>query len=240
MATKFDEFTHSYVKYVDSLQYISYLDKLWDCNYGKADVTSLEITINAARTANQDLHRELKELAVVIIYQMNDSFFIEQGLPFLKSIETFLAPEIEKWRDNYYGCFDSDGLFDFGKIDFLFTIKSKLPTLPPAPQAIHLKEIFKERYFELCIFLLEDFGIIDINGTVHIKKGRGTTLFALISAIKLHSRKLLIITYTDKELLNYFNVFLGCNFVQLKRSSDNFKADKDSAIKIIKTWTPPK
>lgn len=97
-----------------------------------------------------------------------------------------------------------------------------------------LQDISKDNHDETIKTLLKKMNIIEDDGTC-LLKGRGTTLFATIDAVKEKGSHILKRdSYTDRELLTTFNNYLGTQFRQIKRRGTTFSTDKARAEFLLK------
>lgn len=96
-----------------------------------------------------------------------------------------------------------------------------------------LGAICKKDCEQVIIDLLRYMELIDEDGPI-LTKGRGTTLFATIDAVKDNQSTLLKRKFKDVELLSTFNTYLGMHFTQLKRNGKCFQNDKTRAWRKLK------
>lgn len=88
--------------------------------------------------------------------------------------------------------------------------------------------------FELCKQILEDNELL-VNGKCRMTPGRAGILIGAISAIKA-TPGMLKAEYSQKELLQYFNNFLGTTYKEGNKRTIGYKEGKDSTERFIKNY----
>ena len=117
-----------------------------------------------------------------------------------------------------------------GRIEALIPEGILTPIIKP-----NFKDIFNpnNNSFQVCIDLLEDLEIT-INGLNRLKSGKVGALSATIVATK-ETIYFFKQTFTDKELLKYFNTHLNTDSKYINKRTKEFKASYHEAKAFIKT-----